>query len=302
MNKIIILGCGYIGTNLANYIYLHFKEEVYVLGIENEYNDYLNSNIKFLSKRIEQININDKELFENAIVIDAVGNLNATNSTINSTSLFLTNCANKVELVNMLNSLKIKKYIFLSSGGTVYNDSNEPHNEDENLNPQSIYALEKEIVEKYLKIANLENPKFNYLVLRLSNPYGGITSKFKKQGIIDVAISKISKNEELEFYGDLKNVRDYIYIDNLSEYIYKIAVSEARNDIFNIGTGIGYSVENLFKIIEKVYSKNVILKYEKIDTVNIKCNILNIDKIKSYVKLQKSYSLEEGIELIKKLR
>lgn len=299
MNKIIILGCGYIGTNIANFISSHFHEETYVVGIANEYNDYLDQEVKFIPLRIEQICEDNQELFENAIVIDAVGNTNATNSSFNSSNLLLQNCSNKIDLIHNLTMLKIKKYVFLSSGGTIYDDSNVPHKEDEVSNPKSIYALEKMIIENYLKIYHSENLNFNYLILRLSNPYGGIISKQKSQGIIDVAISKVKKNEELFFFADLENIRDYIYIDNLSEYIYKIVVSNCENDIFNIGTGIGHSVKEVLELVEKVYQCKVKLVTEKANTVNIKCNILNVDKIREYVNVEKIYTLEEGIKIIK---
>ena len=295
MNKVVILGCGYIGTNLANYIVENFNDDVYVLGIYNEYNEYLSCKVKFIEKYIEQICENDRELFENAIVIDAVGNINATNDSKSSSTLFLQNCSNKVELINELTTLKIKKYVFLSSGGTVYNDSTIAHKEDEFVNPTNIYALEKVIIENYLKINSLENMTFKYLILRLSNPYGGIVPKNKKQGIIDVAINRIKNNEKLELYGDLSNIRDYIYIENLVEYIYKISISSNVNDVFNIGLGKGISLRNIIEIIENVYGKKIFIENKIINTINIEANILNVDKINQCVVLDKKYSVEEGI-------
>lgn len=294
-NKIIILGCGYIGTNVANYIAEKYDDNVYVLGIYNEYRDYLNNKVKFIEKYIEQICENDKDLFENAIVIDAVGNINATNDSRSSSTLFLKNCTNKVELIKMLSALKIKKYVFLSSGGTVYNDSQNKHLEEEFVNPQNVYALEKVIIENYLKINSIEDDSFEYLILRLSNPYGGIVSKNKRQGIVDVAINKILSDETIELYGDLKNVRDYIYIDNLSEYIYKISISQFKNDVFNIGSGTGTSIEEVLNIIQKVYNKKINIENKKIKTLNIFTNILDVTKINTSISSIKMLSLEEGI-------
>ena len=295
MNKFVILGCGYIGTNLANLIVENYEDEVYVLGIYNEYNEYLNPKVKFVEKYIEQIDKNDKKMFENSIVIDAVGNINATSDSKSSSTLFLQNCSNRIELIKNISDMGIKKYVFLSSGGTVYNDTMKPHIENEEVNPTNIYALEKIIIEKYLKINSLEDSDFKYLILRLSNPYGGVVSKNKRQGIIDVAINKIKKDETLEFYGDINNIRDYIYIDNLTEYIYKVSKSEEKNDIFNVGSGIGMSIKDIFDIIEKIYNKKMILETKKINTVNILSNVLNVDKINKVVKINKIYTVYEGI-------
>lgn len=300
MNKFIILGCGYIGTNVANFIVNKEDALVYVLGIENEYNNYLDKNIVFIPKMIEQISEDDLELFENAIVIDAVGNINATDDSKNSTTVFLNNCASKINLIQRLNSLKIKKYIFLSSGGTVYDDCDLPHKEDEKLNPKNIYALEKVIIEDYLKIYGLENSDFSYLILRLSNPYGGIISKTKKQGIIDVVISKLKRNEQLEFYGRLDNIRDYIHVEDVAYYIYNLSISNKKNDIYNIASGEGISIKDLFEIIEQVYGKKINLINKNIGTINIKSNVLDIKKINELYISHKLISLNDGIERYKK--
>lgn len=299
-NKIIILGCGYIGTNLANYIINNTNSEVFVIGVYNEYVEYLNKRIIFVDKYIEQINEDDRKMFENAIVIDAVGNINATNDLGTSSSIFIQNCSSKISLINKIGSFNIKKFVFLSSGGTVYNDSEKPHKEEEKLDAQNIYALEKITIESYLKIKSYESDKFNYLILRLSNPFGGIVSKNKKQGIIDVVINKIYKNEAIELYGDIENIRDYIYIDVMSEYIYKLILLDYNNDVFNIGSGKGTSIKDLFICIENIFKRKIKYKIEKSKTCNIKCNILDMSKTNKYVRLEKEYELSEMLNLHKK--
>lgn len=305
MNKFVILGCGYIGTNFANYIVqANANDKVYVLGIKNEYTHYLNSKVTFISKKIEQIDEKDLEMFKDALVFDCVDNLNATNSAQKSSSLFLKNCSTKVELIQLLNTFNIKKYIFLSSGGTVYGDTNKPHEETEKYEPTNVYALGKVIQENYLNIFNIENNNFNYLIFRLSNPYGGYISKSKKQGIIDIAINKCINNEELEFYGDIKNVRDYIYIEDLAKYMYKLAISNANNSIYNIGSGIGTSTEEVFTIIENLLQKKINLKEIENQTVNIKSNILSMKKTNDLLGNIEKITVQEGIEKIisKKLK
>lgn len=299
MNKFVILGCGYIGTNFANYIVRENKNnKVYVLGIKNEYTDYLDEKITFISKKIEQIDEKDLEMFKDSLVVDCVDNINATNSAQESGSLFLKNCSTKVQLIQLLNTFNIKKYIFLSSGGTVYGDSNKPHEETEKHEPTNVYALGKVIQENYLNIFHIENNNFNYLIFRLSNPYGGYISKSKKQGIIDIAINKCVNNEELEFYGDIENVRDFIYIEDVAKYMYKLAISEANNSIYNIGSGIGTSMKDLFEMIEKLSQKKIKLKTIESSTVNIKSNILSMKKTQGIVGDIEKTTLEEGIQRI----
>lgn len=302
MSKIVILGCGYIGTNIANFIVKNYNNEVYVVGYKNEYVTYLNEKIHFEEIATQDINQKHKKIFEDAVCIDATGNTNATSSSDVAGIKCLENCIKKINLIHMLCKLKIRKYIFLSSGGTVYGDSRKKHKENEKSNPLNVYALEKVILEEFLKINCIENNDFNYLILRLANPYGGIVSSDKKQGIIDVTIDKMLKGEIINFYGDMNNVRDYIYIDDLSKAIYEFATSNRTNQIYNIGTGVGYSIKKVFKIIEKIYKTKIKIECNSIKTVNIKFNILNINKMKKDIGFFPKVNLKEGIEIIKRER
>lgn len=302
MRKFIILGCGYLGTNIANYISEKDAEEVYVMGIENEYNDYLNSNVIFISRRIEEIDEEDAVLFSNSIVIDAVGNTNAADSVKSSSTLFLHNCMAKIEMLSLIQRFNIKKYIFLSSGGTVYDDSNKLHKEDESISPKSLYALEKMIEENYLNIQGIEANVLPYLVLRLSNPYGGVVSKHKKQGIIDVVINKLINDEEIELFGKLTNTRDYIYIDDVAEAIYRLAISNFTNSIYNVGTGVGTTLRELFDVIENTFNKKIKLIEREGTTFNINSNVLDITKMLNDIDFMPETTIADGIAIIKKVR
>ncbi len=296
MSKIVILGCGYIGLNLANYIVNTGFDHVTVYGSDNYYSEMLDNKIEFMSKRIEQINCADKEIFENSIVIDCTGSTNATNSVSDSSALMLENCSTKVQLIKKINSLNIAKYVFLSSGGTIYVDSQEKHKENEMTYPNNIYALEKIFIENFLRMYGIENDKFNYQVLRVANPYGGVVSPRKKQGIIDVAINKLNNDEELQMYGDLNNVRDYIYIDDFSNMVNQLIHLNDHNETYNVGSGIGYSLKYVITLLENKFGKEIPFAYKKLNVMDIKCNILDMSKTLSKIQIENLIDLNEGID------
>ncbi len=299
MNKIIILGCGYLGANLANYISKYYDEYVYVVGHKNGYYEYLNENVSFVNLPTQDINEKFKDIFENSICVDATGTTNATSSLETSEMLCLKNCAQKLNLIHMLRKLNIKEYVYLSSGGIVYGDSENRHREDEKIDPLNIYGMEKMFLEQFLKVNYIENHEFNYLILRVANPYGGVVLPNKKQGIIDVTIHKLLDGDPIDFYGDIDNVRDYIYIDDFSEAVYKLLLMGKMNDIYNVGTGIGYSIREVFTLIEKIYQKDIKLRIcHSNKTVNIRNSVLNIEKLKRDTQFSPKISLEDGIARI----
>lgn len=99
------------------------------------------------------------------------------------------------------------------------------------------------------------------MILRLSNPYGGIVSKNKKQGIIDVIINKIRNDETLEFYGNFKKCKR-----------------------------LCTSIDEVLKIIEGLYDKKIKIENKNINTYNIYSNILNVDKINKVISVDNIYS------------
>ncbi len=296
MSKIVILGCGYIGSNLANYIVNNSYDQVIVYGSDNYYSEQLDSRIGFVDKRIEQINCTDKEYLEDAIVIDCTGSTNATNSVSDSSTLMLENCSAKVQLIRKISNLGIAKYVFLSSGGTVYVDSTKKHKEDEITYPNNIYALEKIFIENFLRMYGLENENFNYQVLRIANPYGGIVSPRKKQGIIDVAINKLNNGEELQMYGDLNNVRDYIYIEDFSDMVLQLVKLNDKNETYNVGSGIGYTLKDILSMLQSKFNKSIAFTPKKLSVADIRCNVLDNSKALGRIDKIEFVNIDEGIE------
>src|SRR3989339_4271 len=169
-----------------------------------------------------------------------------------------------------------KKVIYFSSGGTVYgNYGKRAIKETDAQNPFNAHGAMKLAVEKYLQVFSHVHG-LNYIILRPGNPYGRTIDNHKNQGIIDIFLKKITNNEPLEIWGDGKIVRDYIHINDLTGLIIKIIENEVNNEIFNAGTGIGTSINELIKIIKKTTGKNITVNYRGTRNFDVKYNIINL--------------------------
>ncbi len=152
-------------------------------------------------------------------------------------------------------------------------------------------------IEKYLLLYN-ELYGLKYTILRPSNPYGPGQNPYGQQGVIMNFLGKILRNESIEIWGNGAVVRDYIYIDDLVEAIIGIMTSEneSKSDIYNIGTGIGYSLNEIVEIIRKTIKKEIQIKYfpgRKIDEEKV---ILNSDKIARQILWRPQTNIAEGID------
>ena len=143
------------------------------------------------------------------------------------------------------------KFVYFSSGGAIYGNQKEIFNECTKREPVSYYGLSKLNFEN--AIAFFHNTKeLEYLIIRPSNPYGYGQNIYGKQGIIAVIIGKILKNESLQIWGDGSAVKDFIYIDDFVFYVTSmIECNAAWNQTFNIGTGIGISVNEILEIFRE---------------------------------------------------
>lgn len=199
-----------------------------------------------------------------------------------------------IEIIHLCAEKKVT-FVYFSSGGTIYGDSGDIfHKETDQIAPISYYGLSKCNLENVILIENRRS-QLPYLILRPSNPYGHGQRLYAKQGLIAVTIGKILKGEAIELFGDGRNVRDYIYIGDLAEYVYQLISKKIVNETFNIGSGKGYTNSEIIETITEVCQREVEVKNSESRTGDVKGMILNVEKLSRYVPIR-AKSLREGIE------
>jgi len=189
------------------------------------------------------------------------------------------------------------KFVYFSSGGTIYGNSEQGRAfvEEDSPAPISYYGLSKQILENSIKFEN-RRENLKYLIIRPSNPFGSGQNINGNQGLIAVSLGKILAKKPIQIWGDGSSVRDYIYIDDLAEAFHQLIINNVLNDTINIGSGFGYSindiVEKLHNCINKPFNVERISKRD----VDVDSMVLNISKLKKYTNVTHTH-LEEGIKL-----
>jgi UDP-glucose 4-epimerase len=202
------------------------------------------------------------------------------------------------EIVKNMMSNGCRRIIYFSSGGTIYGkNGKEINSENDQLCPLTYYGYSKLAMEEFLKFSSRIHP-INHLIVRPSNPYGSGQNLFGKQGLITVALGKILQNQPIEIWGDGQVVRDYLHIRDLSNAIHSLVAKGVDNEVYNIGSGQGHSVNEIVKIIHKVTGCNTGVNYKPARPVDIPVNILSIDKITNHTGWKPEVNLEEGIALL----
>ena len=294
MNKILVLGgSGFIGKNLLS-IAKGDSNEIYVITQSDISKSEEFKHCHFIDGSIKDTALIKTVLTENGIsnIVHLNSNLIPSSSTDEFQKSFEDIVLPTFKIIDLATTLNIQ-FIFLSSGGTVYGQSDSKIKETHALNPINYYGYHKTVIEDYILFKH-RTEKLNYLILRPSNVYGEYQKFESKQGFISVAIHKLYNNETLEIWGDGSVTRDYIHAQDLVTIIIKLINSNVNNEILNISSGIGYTLNDVLNKISEILNitPNIIYKPQRnIDSCYV---VLSNDELLKFID-HKFISLENGI-------
>lgn len=191
-----------------------------------------------------------------------------------------------IELMEICAKLKIK-FVYFSSGGTVYGNRNDlkPFYEEDLMAPISYYGWSKQMMENSILFKH-RTAGLNYLIVRPSNPYGHGQNIHAKQGLVAVAIGKILEGQTMEVWGDGSSIRDYIYIDDLSKIFNRLIEDNVQNVTLNLGSGRGYSVNDVLAFLKIVSGVDYKIEYKNPRPVDVSNMVLDVENLKKYVDIE----------------
>ncbi len=304
LQRISITGAGgFIGQNLVRYLLNTGKYKLVLNYLsEKEIPVYIKKSplCKIIAGNLADIRICRKLLKDTEILVHLAQSVNPKKYEQSFDKSLLFNAEPTFNIFNLLIEAKNKIHlIFPSSGGTLYGINNSSCKETESPNPISPYAVQKLMMEDYIKLINKLNKNITANILRISNPYGTLLNQERGQGFIGIAINNILHNRPIQVWDDINSIRDYIYTDDLCEAFIKSFNHKKDVEIFNIGSGTGTSLKQIISVLENIYGQKV--KYKILKTTRRFCakkNILNIDKAKKTLKWNPKVSLITGISKI----
>jgi UDP-glucose 4-epimerase len=206
--------------------------------------------------------------------------------------------SNLIGTINFLRAAvtaRIRKVLFVSSGGTVYGTSAAvPIKETVPTEPMCSYGITKLAIEKYLGLFEMLHG-MGYVVFRLSNPFGE-RQRSGAQGAIAAFIDKMLRGEPIEIWGDGSVVRDYIYVENAIDALVEGMNYSGEQRVFNVGSGVGHSLNDVLEILERVSGRKVPRNYSPSRAIDVPRNILDIGLIKDEIGWAPRIAFADGID------
>lgn len=220
---------------------------------------------------------------------------NPASSMMNIRSDAASNILGTINLLEELRNINCSKFVFLSSGGTVYgNCCSGTITEKDVTSPISAYGISKLACEKYVDLYSKLTATAS-IILRLGNPYGPYQLKGTPVGVISSFIKNIHDKKPIQVFGDGENVRDFIHIDDVTRAVSACWTVKDASGVLNLGSGKGYSINQILSIITDLTAVPFKVEYLPDRRSDVREIVLDVDKAKNILDFECKISLHSGI-------
>jgi UDP-glucose 4-epimerase len=292
--KIAVVGAnGFIGSNLAKKLAEFSGNELLLFGRNSE-------NLTGISAPYHQLDMSNREVvaeqFAGVDFVYFLASVTIPATSWNNPTLEITgNLLPFVIFLETLSTLSVKKVVFVSSAGTIYGKTDAKADEDAVKNPFSPYGITKLAMEYYLNYFYLRTG-MNYDIFRVSNVYGEGQNIGKGLGIINTFLTKILTDHRIQIYGDGHNIRNYIYIKDLTTLMaFSLENNLAGSGIYNVSSNDTLSINELVAVIRKVVPADFAADYTPARKSDNDAIYLDNGKLLKLVPGFRFTSIEEGI-------
>jgi UDP-glucose 4-epimerase len=294
MKILITGGAGFIGSHLADKLIQKKHKVVVVDNLSSGKKRHINKKAKFYKLVIQSKKISDIFKKERPdIVYHLAAQMNVRASIDDPIFDANTNILGSLNLLENSVKSKVKKFVFISTGGAIYGDGVKlPTPESALEAPISPYGVAKLTIEKYL---HYYNNQYNlpYTVLRLANIYGPRQDSKGEAGVVAIFSNQLLNNKPLTVFGGAQT-RDFVYVLDVVDAATK-AMSRNIKGIYNIGTSRQTSVDKLAKMMISISESSSKIIHKKYIVGEQLKSCLSASKAKRQLKWSLKYDLNKGL-------
>lgn len=205
------------------------------------------------------------------------------------------NVLGSLNLLSLCLKKKPEKFIYASTGGAIYGEPDYlPADEKHPIHPNCAYGISKHTVEHYLELFHTLY-HLNYTIFRFPNVYGPRQDPNGEAGVVSIFIGKMLKNNTPSIFGDGNQLRDYLYVNDIVA-ANMVSLKKGDNRIYNLGSGKGTSVNELFKKLRRIIGFKKESEYSAPRLGEVNRIYLSAEKARRELSWQPKIELEKGLE------
>ena len=319
-------GAGYIGSHtILNLIEKADYKIVIFDNLENGHIETVNTLLEINSERQRRAdariifekgdlrNIEDIENVFSKFSIDGVIHFAAfalvEESVKNPSKYYRNNIYGTLNLLDTMIKYNVKRIVFSSTCATYGEPDYTPIDEKHPQNPINPYGYSKLAVERimddYDKAYGLKSIRLRYFNVAGADEKGRIGEWHEPETHLIPNILKANNDKVFTIFGDDYEtrdgtcIRDYVNVLDLAEahrLAYEYLLKENKTDVFNIGTGEGYSVKEVFDACERVLKKKIPVEIKGRRAGDPAVLYADIGKVENILKWKPERSFEESIK------
>lgn len=310
MNILILGGAGFVGNNLVRYYLTKTGSKITVV---DSLDSRLKSNITNLKPILNKIkfikgDILDKNLMERVVknqdtIINCAGQTSHPLSLQDPAYDIKINCLGNISVLEAVRKFNPKtRLIYISSSTIIGKANNENIDETHQELPLDIYSANKGVAEKYYYIYH-KVYGLNTLSLRFANLYGAYGKGYPEFGFINYFISLAQQNKPIPIFGDGKQIRNVMYVEDLCELIFRCSNEpDLFGKVFFAVHQEHYSIKQITQAIINTFRKGQVIMTpwptvrKKIEIDNV---IISGKRLYDKLKWRPKFNLSDGLKRTK---
>lgn len=171
------------------------------------------------------------------------------------------NLIGSVNLINAAINHNVRCFVFTSSIA-VYGAGQSPMSEEMMPVPEDSYGISKLAVEQELRVSH-EMFGLDYVIFRPHNVYGerqNIGDRYRN--VVGIFMNQLLRDEPMTVFGDGMQQRAFTHISDVAPIIAaSVDVPAARNELFNVGADVPYTVNELAEVVSHAMAKPCKVNY-----------------------------------------
>jgi UDP-glucose 4-epimerase len=300
-------GLGFLGSSVANQLSAFGAHIVILDSLHPLYGGNRFNLDPAFGERMRVVigDVRDKKLVEELVESsDIIYHFAAQVSYIDSGTIPFEDLeVNQTATLNLLEScrrLNTKAKVLFASSRLVLGETQMPEiREDHPTNPLSIYGVHKLAAEKYLSIY-YRNYGIPTTILRITNPYGPRQQiKHGKYSVVGWFVRLAMEGKEITIFGDGRQMRNYIYIDDIVEAFIRCGATSATDgQLYLLGSCEDTEFRTMTRLVVQVVGRGSIRhvgwpeNYERAETGGV---VVDISKLRNAIVWEPKVPLLEGI-------
>lgn len=295
MKILVTGGAGFIGSNLVDALVGLNHDVVVVDNLSSGLRRNLNPKARFY-----EVDIRDKklsEVFEREkpdIVDHHAAQIDVRKSGEDPIADAEANILGSLNIITNCVRSGVKRVVYASTGGAIYGDPQYlPADENHPINPISQYGVSKHTVEHYLHLYSIIHG-LEYMALRYSNVYGQRQNPYGEAGVVAIFAIQMLTGKQPTIFGPGDKTRDYAHVSDIVKANI-VALDKGKNAIYNIGTGVETSDQEIFDTLAGVLGYEGKPVYAPVRKGEVYRISLDCSKARRELGWSPKLSLREGI-------